>query len=240
MNIDRIPDSAATRWRPLWPEVTYWRYTDGTTTKDTNSTDTGESQFANRVNGWAACPTKARKLFSYTARTATPTGDTTGLTSFDAYVNSLSPVGGTYHDIGMIWGARLISAEGLFSSENNTAPNGFTINRHIVFMTDGQMSSVNYNHDAWGMNFWDARVAPLATDNTALTAIHNRRLEMICNAVKGKGITVWVVAFGTALNSQLSNCASGTEYATTSTSSSALRTQFQAIANNIGGLRLSL
>ena len=31
------------------------------------------------------------------------------------YVNALKPTGNTYHDIGMIWGARMISSGGIFA-----------------------------------------------------------------------------------------------------------------------------
>jgi methylmalonyl-CoA mutase cobalamin-binding subunit len=69
---------------------------------------------------------------------------------------------------------------------------------------------------------------------------HYRRMEMICNAARQKGFTVWVVGFGmTTLPDQLKNCASGPENAVVASSSSALATEFQKIAKNIGGLRLT-
>src|SRR3546814_18557078 len=60
--------------------------------------------------------------------------------TFEDYVESLQPLGGTYHDVGMVWGARLLSPTGLFADENATAPNERPISRHIVFMTDGEMA----------------------------------------------------------------------------------------------------
>src|SRR3546814_6088284 len=60
--------------------------------------------------------------------------------TFEDYVESLQPLGGTYHDVGMVWGARLLSPTGLFTDENATAPNERPISRHIVFMTDGEMA----------------------------------------------------------------------------------------------------
>ncbi len=35
-------------------------------------------------------------------------------TSFNAYADSLVATGSTYHDIGMIWGARISSPDGIF------------------------------------------------------------------------------------------------------------------------------
>src|SRR3546814_4366782 len=60
--------------------------------------------------------------------------------TFEDYVESLQPLGGTYHDVGMVWGARLLSPTGLFADENATAPNELPLSRLIVFMTDGAMA----------------------------------------------------------------------------------------------------
>ena len=50
------------------------------------------------------------------------------------FVDSINARGNTYHDIGMIWGARFISPRGIFASDNQSAPNGDAIARHIVFI----------------------------------------------------------------------------------------------------------
>ena len=62
--------------------------------------------------------------------------DTIG--DLETYLNSLSAVGlGTYHDVGMIWGARMISNAGVFADSPDTHAN-MPVARHIIFMTDGQ------------------------------------------------------------------------------------------------------
>jgi hypothetical protein len=235
MRVDHVPDpdEPATRWRPLWPEVEFLRYSDaGTSSYTTDNSDFG-------VRASVACPTKARKLDSYASLNSTPTNNS-GLSTFTSYVDSLSPGGYTYHGIGMIWGARLLSPDGIFGSENTNAPNGFPIDRHIVFMTDGQMVTNNNNYDAWGMNIWDARVTSANANNSTLTNIHNRRFEMICDAAKAKGYIIWVVGFGIpALTTQMSNCATDADHASLSNSASSLSERFQTIAQSIGGLRLS-
>ena len=44
-------------------------------------------------------------------------------TAFDDYVDRLHPANGnTYHDIGLIWGARLESPTGIFSADNALTP----------------------------------------------------------------------------------------------------------------------
>jgi Flp pilus assembly protein TadG len=241
LQIDHVPAADNQKWRPLWPEVEYWRFSDASRTAYTSdASDFGENVKPNASGDVAACPAKARKLASYAAATAGPTGDTTGLSSFNAYVDSLQPTGCTYHDIGMVWGARLLSPNGIFGGENTNAPNGFPINRHIVFMTDGYMTTRGNNYDAWGMNMYDQRVASGGTNNSTLTDIHNQRYLMLCNAAKAKGYTIWVVGFGiTTLSSEMAACATDADHASVSNSSSSLQQRFQTIAQSIGGLRLS-
>ncbi len=242
VKIDHVPSASIpeSRWRPLWPDVEFWRYTDSSLSNYTTSdSDFGKGLSAFTAAGFGACPARARKLNSYATLSSSPTGDSS-LSNFSAYVDSLTPIGGTYHDIGMVWGARLLSPDGLFGSENTTAPNGFPINRHIVFMSDGAMSTSKDNYDSWGMNFWDGRISPTSDDNATLTAAHNKRFEMICQAAKAKGYTIWVIGFGiSALTPQMSACASDGDHASLSNSSSSLSQRFQTIAQSIGGLRLS-
>ncbi|PKN45786.1 MAG: hypothetical protein CVU59_08010 [Deltaproteobacteria bacterium HGW-Deltaproteobacteria-17] len=82
------------------------------------------AQTGNQARPGYTCPAPARRLAEITR------GD------LQTYVNSLVPTGQTYHDIGMVWGARFISPRGIFAADNETAPNGDAVARHIVFMTD--------------------------------------------------------------------------------------------------------
>ncbi|SER10426.1 TadE/TadG family type IV pilus assembly protein [Sphingobium sp. YR768] len=230
LNIDEIPDpdDQDTKWRPHWPEVEFTRagaYLNSAT----------------RISGgWNACPSQARRLTSYASRTATPTGQSS---SFNSYVDGLVAVGGTYHDIGMLWGARFLSPTGLFATDNASAPNGFNISRHIVFMTDGDMSAYQAVYGAYGYQLLDGRVAATSTSDANLTSIHNNRLTMLCNAIKGKGITVWVIGFRNQsegdIQTPLQGCASSSNHWTMAYTASALSQKFKDIAKNIGGLRLS-
>ncbi|WP_416463887.1 pilus assembly protein TadG-related protein [Sphingomonas sp. VDB2] len=239
LQIDTAPTNTATKWRPHWPDVEFDR--SGRWLNDNRNND-----YRSGTGGWNACPSKARKLASYSSRTAVPTGMSS---SFDSYVDGLIAIGGTYHDIGMIWGARFLSPTGIFATDNGAAPNGFNISRHIIFMTDGDMSAYDAVYGAYGYQKLDARVAAASTGNSDLTAIHKRRLEMLCNAVKGKGITIWVVGFkdqppaGTAdstmLDTELQTCANSSNHWFMAYKPSTLRQKFKDIAKNIGGLRLS-
>lgn len=232
MQIDLVPSDDAQRWKPHLPELVW---------DSTNGQWQGNSSW--QANGWAACPSASSKLKQYTSDVVS------GLsTSFADYVDGMSVIGGTQHDIGMVWGARLLSPDGIYASENNdsTAPGGFQIGRHIVFMTDGLMDARNQNYGPWGISRLDGRQVPtsqLDTDDgsTDMNDKHYRRMEMICNAAKAKGYTVWVVGFGiTALPQSLINCATDSDHAAVASNSTALKARFKAIAETIGGLRLSL
>src|SRR3546814_16185873 len=89
--------------------------------------------------------------------------------TFEDYVESLQPLGGTYHDVGMVWGARLLSPTGLFTDENATAPNERPISRHIVFMTDGEMAPNVPNLTSQGYEYLMQRVD---RTNTRLNSSH--------------------------------------------------------------------
>lgn len=228
LNIDLIPSSAETRWKPYLPAIQF----------------DDDGYWLGRGGGWidrgfAACPREASPLTQYQSDYSATTKLST---SFESYVNSLTAVGGTYHDIGLIWGARFLSQSGIYSATNadSTGPGGFSISRHIVFMTDGTLDNKPQANDPWGINNLEARIAPINTDEAGLEAIHKRRTSIICNAMKGKGFTVWVIAFGISkMPQELQDCASDAAHASIEADSAALKTRFQQIAQTIGGLRLS-
>jgi Flp pilus assembly protein TadG len=204
LNIDAVPNSAATRWRPYWEQV-YWLRDGGRST---------------------ACPTKA-SLLSTMARADVQT-----------YVNSLVAVGGTYHDVGLLWGARIASPQGIFSSNVNASPgNGGSVGRHLIFMTDGELTSYDFVASMYGTEMLDQRVTGGSNDPTQLERQRQRYLA-ICEAIKAKGIRLWVIAFGTTLTTDLQTCASsGSSF--TAENSTKLNTAFQNIAKQISELRLT-
>lgn len=186
------------------------------------------------------CPTEAKKLQAWP--TASP---------FEAYVDGLTTNGNTYHDIGLIWGARFLSPTGIFRSENAQTPQGGAIERHLIFMTDGETVTGSFNYGPYGLPWFDRRqtdpaVAP--TDSfTApstggdLTAQVDARYAAVCQAVKNKNITLWVIWFGAAnatLEARLTSCATPNRFYAARNSAD-LQTTFAAIANQISQLRLT-
>jgi Flp pilus assembly protein TadG len=217
LDIDLAATTQATKWRPAWPEVSYARPSRAEVLNTTTN--------YNRPAFY--CPAEGRKLAEMTAA------------QVSTYVSGLQPVGNTYHDSGMIWGARFISPDGIFGSENRTAPNGHPITRHIVFMTDGELVTNRDNYTLYGHEFLDARIGGAGASNATLFARHTARFDAICAAARAKNITIWVVAFGLPLTDSLRACASDAGKAFTSDNEAALRDQFRLIATNIAGLRLS-
>ena len=244
MDVDSAPTSDDdTKWKLLIPEVSFPRASGPGSTPSSTTTartvgyasvtkDSGTNGSWQRYskywsNGWGVCPAAAMKLTTQTA---------SDRSSFNSYINSLQPVGGTYHDAGMVWGVRLLSADGMFADENATAPNNRPISRHIVFMTDGDMAPNMGNLGFQAYEWTFKRVG--ATDDTELKARHNNRFAQLCERAKAKNITVWVVSFGVSLNSSLTNCATpGKAYQ--ANNAAQLNENFQAIARQISKLRLS-
>ena len=222
MQIDIKPNTAGQKWRPFVPGFQYVNY--GSYTDWMEDAASGSDT--------AACPTAASTLQSYYGRTA----------DFNTYVDSLAARGFTYHDIGLIWGARLLSADGIRDTDNadSSAPGGFQISRHMVFMTDGAMTAPPTNSSAWGMTVMQGRDGQTSDSQTTLNGNHDKRTQMLCEAAKSKGFTVWVIGFGiSSLGSTLTNCATDAEHAALASNSTELKAKFQAIAETIGGVRLS-
>jgi Flp pilus assembly protein TadG len=237
MDIDRVPDqsNADTLWGPMLPGAVWGRYTSsggyGGTNRTLNDVTTA-SDLNSYHNKNYYCPVAARKLTEYKT-----VGD------LETYIDSLAATAyGTYHDIGMLWGARLLSPTGIFASENASTPSGGTIQRHLIFMTDGDASTDTDNLYAYGLPWWDRRQTSDAPSNGDLNDAVNARLVALCTAIKNKNITLWVISYGGDVNEEnearLEACATPGHYYSAS-DGAALITQFQQIASEIADLRLT-
>jgi len=218
LNINLVPSTEATKWKPALQNAV-WRRNNGSNTLNWLYQTTDQSR-----PSWV-CPPAARKLTSITR------------SALNTYVNGLTANGSTYHDIGMVWGARFISPRGLFAAENTSAPNGDPIARHIVFMTDGEQVNNLENYSTHGVEWWDRRITGNANSSTEFNR-RASRLQAACRAARAENVTVWVVAFGTALSQNLIDCAS-TGRAFSATDSATLNARFQEIAQRIAQLRLT-
>lgn len=221
LDIDSAPTSSddKTKWAPMWPAVSYYR-----TTSSNGSSLSSSSVSVNGAQASAPCPAAAATLAEMSQ------------SDFNSYASSLAASGNTYHDIGMLWGARLSSTTGIFSSIVNLKPaNGETVSRHLIFMTDGTPEGSTSIEQAYGIEYHDKRITD--DGSTSDNDRHEARFRAICDAIKAKGIRIWVIGFTTALTSDLSYCASDSSSYTAS-DASGLNTAFQNIAKQIGELRI--
>lgn len=225
LDIDTIPSSDDTRWAPQWPEMIWYRSIGLYSGND----DYNNKQMVNSWDqslGYWACPTAAVRLKAWTR------GD------LQTYVNSLRVIGGTYHDIGMIWGARFLSPNGIFSSDNPSTYGNMPVSKYIIFLTDGLMAPNPNSYTAYGVEYMDQRITGSAYA-TNQKADHVQRLSMICNAAKAKGISIWVIGFATALEDPLKKCANSDSQWKVPNSQTGLVDTFIDIGKNIGALRLT-
>jgi hypothetical protein len=248
---DLVPSTDATKWRPMWPDVVYYRgnnttydYSGDVTAPSTPTSPyvygdynyTGGSYVTsltsvgsptNMSGGYVSCGKPVSRLGVMTRA------------QVSAYVNATDfvPQGGTYHDTGMIWGTRMISPTGIFASDTAAWPGRNAPNRYIVFMTDGDMAPNVNIYGMYGMEYYDKRVTGSAgTSND--DAYHNARFLAECAAAKARNITVFVIGFGQTLTTELSTCASpGQAYY--ASDNAALNTAFQNIAKQVALLRIS-
>lgn len=218
LDVNRIPNSDATRWRPMWPQITY-RRTAGSTTA------TSGTQLSSEDAAYWACPTEARRLQAWTRA------------NLLGYVNSLTPSGGTYHDIGMLWGARMISSGGVFADSPDTF-GAMPVSRHIIFMTDGQLAPNCNTYTSYGIEQNSMRVTN-SSSCSEQNARHLKRFNLVCDAAKSLNASVWVIAFGTTLSADMTSCASNANQASTSGNRAQLIARFREIGSNIGALRLT-
>lgn len=238
MNIDLVPSSGDSKslWGPALSDLIYMRQITSAWDQ-VNAADAYTTENYHNSPPYS-CPTEARKLQSW------PSAST-----FDAYVESLEPTGNTYHDVGITWGARFMSPTGIFASENALTPQGGEIERHMIFMTDGDATALPCDYSSHGVAFYDKRTttnvgtaSTCAAANAALATQINNRFAALCTAVKNMNITLWVISFGSGSNTdteaRLEACASPNRYFT-ARNSVTLQSTFKSIADQISQLRLT-
>lgn len=251
LDIDLVPSQgdASTLWGPALPELVYLRkspkywyygypYSDAGAFNRDEALTTAEYYDMTNSDPNYFCPVEARKLQAWTSAS-----------TFESYVDSLTPSGNTYHDIGLIWGGRFMSPTGMFRSENEFTPQGGEIDRHMIFMTDGDACTGVLNYTAYGIPWFDRRqtdqgavpTAGCTTNDNTLTEQVNLRTEALCTQIKNKNITLWVISFGSLASStltRLQNCATTSRYYSANNSTELYAT-FNTIANQISQLRLT-
>jgi Flp pilus assembly protein TadG len=172
-----------------------------------------------------ACPAEATELTEMTAA------------DLDVLLAELQPTGNTYHDLGMIWGTRMISNGGMWGSSNPDTYQQIGVQRYIIYMTDGLIQTDRDSYSSYGLEINDKRVG--ATSDSDNNGRHTKRFLMACNAAKAKSISIWTIAFGTGRVDSLDKCASSVDQSSIADSSDDLIQRFATIGKSIGSLRLA-
>ncbi len=238
LNINKVPDSRDTRWKPYWPEVEYARVDTPAEEYYRHKSGQGSGpKWSNKE--WPDIPAEIRDFCPAEAKKMA----VMDRSQVQTYVDSLAPGGNTYHDLGIIWGARLLSPSGLFADENATTPYGEPISRHLIFMTDGILMPNQKIYAAYGTENLDKRVT--GGNLSTQWDRHNERFKAACREANKLGMTIWAVGFGVTVPDSMYTCASDdpTQKAAAvrtfqANDAAELKKQFRKIASEIAQLRL--
>lgn len=228
LDIDLVPGASQnTKWKPMYPDIIFAREKkwDESGNFKKNPKKTTQEYINPGWANYAACPAPARKLAEITSE------------QLDTYLATLNPNGNTYHDIGMIWGGRLLSPTGLFTAENADISASRPTGRHLIFLTDGETDPKDLSYTSYGMEPIDARRWD-ETSSLTLTETIEKRFAIACAEVKKRNITVWVVGFGTSLNPIMTQCA-GPGHFFEADNAVELAETFATIAEQLGELRIT-
>ncbi|AKM07058.1 VWA domain-containing protein [Pelagerythrobacter marensis] len=228
LDLDRVPSPSnpATQWRPMIPHYVFGRALEwnGKGKFDTDQKITSK-EFVSPVGlDTAACPAPARKLSEMTPD------------SLETYLGSLHANGSTYHDIGMIWGGRLISPTGLFAADNADTANS-TVSRHLIFLTDGETAPLDLSYSSYGFEPLDQRRWS-EKSSLSLAETVEKRFAFACDEVRKKNVKVWIIGFGTTLTDVMRECAGEGHYFEAADAAE-LNASFAAIAESLSDLRVS-
>lgn len=221
LEINLLPYDDDTRWRPMWTDLEFPR--------DTNPDGWETTTVKGKASAACPAPMMLFRDVNITAGTEPPSW-------MVDYLDGLIAQGNTYHDIGMIWGARLASQTGMFADNVNEG-DLHSVSRHLIYMTDGKMEPTQTGYTIYGIERYDNRIAPAGTTNANVIKRHNERFLAACAKARSMGYTVWLIGFGTSLTAEMKECASdGRAYF--AGDNEALSNTFRFIGAQIANLRL--
>jgi hypothetical protein len=222
LDIARLPTDEASRWTPI-VNALYVRNNFSATNYNTVSD----------VN-YKACPKPAVHMTAWASQAA-----------LDTEIDKITTGAGyTYHDIGMIWGTRMIANQGIFASQNPDTFNSVKVRRTIVLFTDGEMNTVADVYGAYGVERYEGRVHSTGNNTAAeYEERHNKRFTLMCGVAKSAPINadVWVIAVlpaATAVPTTLTTCASNAAQVIKVGNTTELNNAFKAVSDKVGNLRI--
>lgn len=163
--------------------------------------------------------------------------------------------GGTFSDIGMAWGLRVLSPEPPFTEG---LPWGTAKwDKAAILMTDGENQffklsgrsgpneanpAVNSDYTGYGRLDELGRIG--TTNLSTARNVINARMADVCRAMKAKGIVIYTITFTSGISDATRElyrtCASTPQKYFDSPTQTELRASFRAIATELSQLRLSL
>ena len=196
-------------------------------------TDNAESSGNDRKSPNLACPNPIVPLTNQRA-------------PLEASINALISWhrGGTFSNVGMVWGWRVISPDEPFTE--GLPYNTPKYDKVVVLMTDGVNGYYQKSGSAFKSDFSAYRRVDngvLGTTNkNAATPIINARLEEVCDAMAAKGIIIYTVTFQLSDSNTLGiyeRCAANGGRHFDSPTPDDLREDFREIADELKNLRVS-
>jgi Flp pilus assembly protein TadG len=185
----------------------------------------------------------------YCPKPSVPLQSWTSGAAFDDHIDDIiDGSGGTHHDVGMIWGARMLSDQGIFGGDNPKVFNKIEVNKVIVFMTDGTLDIGGSVFSSYGVMNYKRRTVN-SNDEADQAAVHRNRFRLMCNRAKEQEIDIWVVAMlksnatgrtADELESieALRNCATVSNQMIFADNTSELTNAFKSISDKVGTLRV--
>jgi Flp pilus assembly protein TadG len=221
MDIARLPTDEASRWTPIVNSL-YQK----------NNLSQADYSTAN-VN-LKACPKPAVHMTAWAS-----------LAAFDTEVDKITTGAGyTYHDVGMIWGTRMIANQGIFASQNPDVFNAVKVRRTIVLVTDGLLNAETEVYGAYGVERYEGRVHGTGNNTEAEYELrHKKRFTLMCGVAKSAPINadVWVIAVlpaATAVDATMTQCASNAAQVIKVSDTTSLDNAFKAVSDKVGNLRI--
>lgn len=163
--------------------------------------------------------------------------------------------GGTMTNQGAVWGWRTLSPRwrGLWGGDpalplDYDAPLSTKV---MILLTDGQNQFYDWPEDGAGPNGSDYTAYRRRTENMLgipntssgnSTTELNRRMELVCQAMKAEGITLYTILFqenNAATEASFLRCATSPQYFFKSPTNDDLRQAFRTIASQLSNLRLA-
>jgi Flp pilus assembly protein TadG len=154
---------------------------------------------------------------------------TSDQTALIDHIDEMVPDGNTLGNIGMAWGARLISPD--FPFEEGVAWDNQYWKKAIVMMTDGDNTLNSTYSSYWFTNKNDMTVTKF-----------NQRFVETCQALKDNGVTIYTVTFTSGINDNTKDyyrdCASSESQYFDAPTQSELIEVFETIARELSNLHI--